>query len=157
MPIHKPETVSKDASDGIGNPCGPYEALLYSDAGGLTQFGAFVEILPPGSRSSLKHWHQHEDEMIYMLAGEVLVHEGDKTTPLRPGDAATFKAGEPVGHNLENASDAEARYLVVGTRSGADRVTYPDNDCVLAYDRAKDERVWTTLAGEPATNPYLES
>ena len=43
--------------DGAGNPCGPCRAILLSDTGRLTQFGAFIEILPPGSRSSLPHWH----------------------------------------------------------------------------------------------------
>ncbi|WP_431286740.1 4Fe-4S binding protein [Roseateles chitinivorans] len=32
--------------------------------GGLTQFGAFIEVLQPGCRSSIKHWHSAEDEMV---------------------------------------------------------------------------------------------
>ena len=31
------------------------ERLQYSDAGGLTQFGAYVETLQPGARSSDRH------------------------------------------------------------------------------------------------------
>lgn len=154
MPIFRPDTVLGDASDGQDNPCGPYEALLYSDAGGLTQFRAFVEVLPPGSRSSIKHWHSTEDEMVYMLAGEVLIHEGDTTTPLRPGEAATFKAGDPVGHCLENASDAEARYLVIGTRGAADTITYPDHDRILRFTRTPETRNWTDFDGNPAQSPY---
>lgn len=154
MPIFRPDTVLREASDGAGNPCGPFEALLYSDAGGLTQFGAFVEVLPPGSRSSIKHWHSTEDEMVYMLAGEVLVHEGDTATPLRPGEAATFRAGDPVGHCIENATDAEARYLVIGTRARRDTVTYPDDDCILTHDRETGERRWTTFDGAPRGTPY---
>jgi uncharacterized cupin superfamily protein len=154
MPIHTPATVTREVSDGTGNPCGPFEALLFSDAGGLTQFGAFVEILPPGSRSSIKHWHSAEDEMVYMLGGEVLVHEGDSTIPLRPGDVATFRAGEPAGHCLENASGAEARYLVIGTRAPVDRVTYSEDDCVLELDRAAGTKRWTTFDGKPRGTPY---
>jgi hypothetical protein len=48
MPIITSDTVQKDSGDGVDDPCGPYAAELYSDTGGLTQFGAFVEILPPG-------------------------------------------------------------------------------------------------------------
>jgi hypothetical protein len=51
--------------------CGPARGLRFSDTGGITQFGAFVECLPPGSRSSLCHWHLREDEFVYMLEGEV--------------------------------------------------------------------------------------
>ena len=154
MPIHRPDTVLREASDGAGNPCGPYEALLFSDAGGLTQFGAFVEILAPGSRSSIKHWHESEDEMVDMLDGELLLHEGDSITPLRPGEAATFKAGDPAGHCLENAGDGPARVLVIGTRGPGDIVTYPDNDCILTFTRDPESRGWTDFAGIPRESPY---
>ncbi len=70
---------------------------LLSDAGGLTQFGAFIETLPPGSRSSRKHWHEREDEFVYLISGTVVLHEGDKESVMRPGDAATFKAGVALG------------------------------------------------------------
>lgn len=154
MPLFPLDRIKTDASDGAGNPCGPYRAMLLSDTGGLTQFGAFIEILPPGSRSSIKHWHASEDEMVYMLEGEVLLHEGDLATPMRPGDTATFRAGDPVGHCLENAGEAEARYLVIGTRSPADTVTYPDHDRILHLDRKGGARRWTDHAGQPAQNPY---
>lgn len=154
MPVFNSGTVKTDNSDGAGNPCGPYRALLFSDSGGLTQFGAFEEILPPGSASSIKHWHAGEDEMIYVLQGEVTLFEGDHSTIMRPGDAATFKAGDPVGHCLQNLSEGEVRYLVIGTRSSGDVVTYPDHDRVLHFDRAADSRHWTDHGGALADNPY---
>ena len=143
-----------DDSDGVGTPCGAYRNLLLSDTGGLTQFGAFIEILPPGSASSVKHWHAHEDEMIHMLSGEVTLLEGDSTAILRPGDTATFKAGTALGHCLQNHSDAEARYLVIGTRSPADVITYPDHDRVLKTVRTPPSRCWTDGQGQPASSPY---
>ena len=154
MPHFTPDQIKPDSSDGVGNPCGPYRAELLSDTGGLTQFGCFIEVLPPGSKSSLKHWHQAEDELVYMLAGEVVLREGDAEVVMQPGDTATFKAGVAVGHCLENRSGAEARYMVVGTRSAADVVTYPDHDRILRYDRMTDSRVYTTLAGEPSISAY---
>ena len=57
--------------------CGAARTLWISEPGGLTQFGALIEVLPPGSRSSLKHWHSAEDEMVYVLDGEVTLIEGD--------------------------------------------------------------------------------
>ncbi|MEF3046342.1 cupin domain-containing protein [Pseudotabrizicola sp. L79] len=154
MPHFTPDQITQDSSDGTGTPCGPYRAHLLSDTGGLTQFGAFIEILPPGSRSALKHWHAAEDELIYMLAGVVTLCEGDSQTVMRAGDTATFKAGTPIGHCLENHSTAEARYLVVGTRAASDVVTYPDHDRVLRFDRASQTRHYTSAAGQPANSPY---
>ncbi|WP_341366106.1 cupin domain-containing protein [Yoonia sp. BS5-3] len=154
MPVFSPKTVKTDSSDGAGDPCGPYHALLFSDSGGLTQFGAFEEILPPGSSSSIKHWHQTEDEMVYILQGEVTLHLGPDTIIMRPGEAATFKAGDPVGHCLTNNSGAEVRYLVIGTRAPVDVVTYPDHDRVLHFDRETQNRRWTDHSGAPADSPY---
>lgn len=156
MPVFTPATVTRDAQDIPGHPCGPADMLRYSDSGGLTQFGAYVEILPPGSRSSLCHWHAREDEMVYMLAGEVTLREGGVSHLLRPGDAATFKAGAPAGHYLKNEGTAEARYLVIGTRSGADRITYPDHDRIVEYDDRAGTETITTLDGSPAAeSPYF--
>ncbi|KQU86403.1 cupin [Ensifer sp. Root31] len=134
--------------------CGPSRVLWISEAGGLTQFGAFIEILSPGSRSSLKHWHKSEDEMVYVLEGTVTVIEGDTETLLHPGDAATFGAGEPTGHFLENRSDAPTRCLVVGTRAPVDVISYPDHNRVCLRYRSLPDDVWTDGRGDPASNPY---
>ena len=155
MPHFPLAQAQTDSSDGSGSSCGPYRDLLLSETGGLTQFGAILEILPPGSASSIKHWHAQEDEMIYMLEGEVTLLEGDSTAILRPGDTATFKAGTPLGHCLQNHSTAEARYLVIGTRAPADVITYPDHDRVLHVTRDPRSRRWTDAQGAPADDsPY---
>ncbi|MEJ1992512.1 MAG: cupin domain-containing protein [Maritimibacter sp.] len=159
MPKISKATVETTHQDGAGDPCGPYSSHAFSDSGGLTQFGVFEEILPPGSRSSLKHWHDSEDEMVYMLDGVAYVTEGDAGYDLHPGEAATFKAGVPAGHCLENRTDSPIRYLVIGTRSNSGSATYPDHDRHLSFTRAPGsrkftDRVFTTLDGSPADTPY---
>ena len=42
-----------------------------TEPGRLTQFGAFIHVLQPGTRSSIKHWHSDEDELVYLLEGEI--------------------------------------------------------------------------------------
>jgi uncharacterized cupin superfamily protein len=133
---------------------GSFSAELISDTGNLTQFGAFVETLTPGSKSSLLHWHSDEDELVYMLKGTVIVHEGDVRTVLSPGDTACFKAGEPVGHCLENTSGEDATYFLVGTRSSADIVTYPGRNRRII--RKDGKHWWTDEAGAPGQDPYSD-
>lgn len=133
--------------EGLNAELGPYSARLLSDAGGLTQFGAFVETLPPGSCSSHKHWHEQEDEFVYLLSGSVWLNEGDTVIEMKPGDAATFKAGVAVGHRLENRSTKPATYLVVGTRSPNDVVHYSDKDLLLT--KVNFEKRRTDRAGNP--------
>ncbi|NIZ07886.1 cupin domain-containing protein [Pseudooceanicola sp. HF7] len=110
---------------------GAFEALLYSDTGGLSQFGAFVETLQPGARSSDRHWHEEEDEFLYMLSGAATVIEDDGAHPLHPGDACCWPAGVANGHHLVNTSEAPCAYLVVGTRKTDDIVHYSDVDKIL--------------------------
>jgi uncharacterized cupin superfamily protein len=101
------------------------------NAGGLTQFGVNLSRLPPGAWSSQRHWHSHEDELVYVLEGELVLVTDDGDEMLRPGDCATFKAGDPNGHHLINRSGRDAVVLEVGTRDPArDRCDYPDIDMV---------------------------
>ena len=131
-----------------GQNDGPYAKIALGDAVGLTQYGVHLERLPPGSRSSHRHWHETEDEFIYMISGELVLIE-DHETLLRAGDAAGWKAGQPLAHCLENRSDSEAEILVVGTRRDSDVVHYPDHDLIL--HRHADSRTFTRLDGSPAT------
>jgi uncharacterized cupin superfamily protein len=133
----------------IGARLQPYAHRAIGDAAGLTQFGAHLERLGPGGRSSLRHWHSDEDEMVYVLEGELVLVE-EVETPLRAGDAAAWKAGAAVGHCLENRSEAPAVYLVVGMRARRDVVTYPDDDLVTTRDgaRRRYERADGAFIGE---------
>ena len=47
------------------------EKQRLGDAVGLTQFGVNITRIKPGSASALRHWHEQEDELIYMLEGEL--------------------------------------------------------------------------------------
>lgn len=141
-----PFTVEPGAPHPVLGPClGPYAHAAIGDAGGLTQFGCHLERLPPGSRSSHRHWHETEDELVYVLGGEVVLVE-DTETLLRAGDAAAWPAGRAVGHCLENRGAADALYLVVGTRRMADIIHYPDAGVTLSVtDRT--HRVYTDATG----------
>lgn len=98
-------------------------------AGGLTQFGANLVTLPPGDWSSQRHWHSAEDEMVVVLTGELVLVEDNGAAILGPGDIATFPAGAPNGHHLQNRSAAPAVFLAIGTdRPAIDACHYPDID-----------------------------
>jgi uncharacterized cupin superfamily protein len=95
---------------------------------GLTQFGINYTTLEPGAQSSYRHYHVCEDEMIYVLDGEIVLITDDGETVLMPGMAAGFPAGVPNGHHLVNRSGAQASYLEIGTRNPDEDVTYSDVD-----------------------------
>lgn len=128
-----------------------YACNALGDAAGLATMGVHLERLPPGARSSLRHWHDAEDEFVYVLAGAVVLVEGSET-PLGTGDAAGWKAGAPVGHCLENRGADDAVYLVVGTRAERDVVHYPDQDLVL--EKTGPARRYTRADGSPVGQAY---
>lgn len=119
------------------------------DAVGLTQFGVNISRIGPGAASSLRHYHEQEDEFILMLEGELVLIENDGEVVLRPGDAAGFKANSGNAHRLVNRSTKDAVYFEVGTRSPHDRVHYPDVDLML--ERDKNGRRYLHKSGESYT------
>jgi uncharacterized cupin superfamily protein len=142
-PVHEPDP----RHPVLGAGPGPYSHVVIGDAGGLTQFGAHLEILPPGSRSGFRHWHETEDEMVYVLSGELVLIE-DSETILRPGDAACWPAGLAIGHCLENRSGGDASYLTIGTRNRADTIHHTDHDLITHKDGPA--RRYTRRDGSPA-------
>jgi uncharacterized cupin superfamily protein len=119
----------------------PYDAemegrssLRVGDAGGLTQFGANIVILAPGAKSSLRHWHERQDEFVMVTQGICTLVDDHGETPMSVGDCATFKAGDPNGHCFINKTDDEARFLVIGTRTETETGWYSDIDLKISVD-----------------------
>lgn len=97
------------------------------EVGGLEDFGANHVVLEPGGLSSQRHWHEEEDEMVVMLAGEAVLVEEEGETLLRAGDVAVFPKGVASGHHLVNRSDADCVFVAIG-RAARGHCHYPDID-----------------------------
>jgi uncharacterized cupin superfamily protein len=110
------------------------ERKRLGNAAGLEQFGVNLTRLKPGAASSLRHCHEREDELIYMLEGELVLIEDEGEIVLRPGDAAGFKADSGDGHQLINRTERDAVYLEIGTRAKHERVDYADVDMLMIRD-----------------------
>src|SRR5271169_4482395 len=104
------------------------ERKRLGNAVGLDQFGVNLTTLKPGAASALRHWHEKEDELVYVLEGEVVLIDDGGETVLKAGDAAGFKANVPNGHHLVNKSGSDAVYLEIGARAKQERAEYPDVD-----------------------------
>jgi uncharacterized cupin superfamily protein len=103
---------------------------------GLTQFGINLLSLPPGAWSSQRHWHEGEDEFVYVVEGEVVLVTDAGDENLRAGDCAGFPANDGNGHCLQNRSAADALVLEIGTRvKGGDTAHYPDIDMIARRRR----------------------
>jgi uncharacterized cupin superfamily protein len=121
--------------------------IRLGNAVGLTQFGVNLTTLKPGAATSLRHWHEHQDELVYILEGELVLVEDEGETVLRAGDAAGWKANVRNGHHLINRSDRDAILLEIGTRTPREHVEYSDVD--LIYDTDERGTRATHRSGEP--------
>ena len=113
----------------------------------MSQFGVNICTLKPGAASSQRHWHENEDELVYVLEGEVVLCEDAGETVLKAGEAAAWKAGVADGHCIVNRSDRDAVVLEVGSRAAKERAVYSDIDMMVVRD-GKDFR-YTKKSGEP--------
>ena len=118
----------------------------------LTQFGVNHTTLAPRASSALRHYHTHEDELVYVLAGSPTLETDEGRTELKPGDVVGFKGGETNGHRIINLSDEPVEILEVGTRRpNVDEVEYPDVDLRYAQNldagEGQPRRIFTRRDG----------
>ena len=110
------------------------EKKRLGNAVGIDQFGVNLMTLKPGSWSSQRHWQHTEDEMVFVVSGEVVLCEDGGETVLKAGEAAGWKSGVPNGHCLINRTDKDVVVLEIGTRHAKEQVTYSDIDMVMTRD-----------------------
>lgn len=153
MPVIDPSTAPSRSGTRYpaphDTPCRDRTWLALGEAGGLTQFGVNRLTLPPGTWSSQRHWHSHEDEFVMVLSGHVTLVTDAGSEPMGPGACAAFPAGERNGHHLINDSDADAVILVVGSRDPRDHGEYSDIDMVFGPDRYRTGARYTRRDGTP--------
>ena len=105
---HQPRAKRYYFDVGLGSVC-----LSGTDTGGAY---CLVEVsLAPGMGVP-RHTHTREDEVYFVLAGELEVAVGDETFVLRPGD--TLLAPRDIPHKLRNSGNTTNHYLLVFSPSG---------------------------------------
>ncbi len=127
----------------------PRHKRRLGDALGLTRIGINLTMLPPGKESSMRHWHTHEDEFVYVLEGEVVLRTEAGEQLLGAGMCAGFVAGVANGHQLINRSPRPALYLEISNRDAADRGHYSDPDVDLVWNPPNAPGKFTRRDGTP--------
>jgi uncharacterized cupin superfamily protein len=118
----------------------PREKRRLGDALGLTKIGINRTTLPPGKESSMRHWHTHEEEFLFVLEGEVVLRTDEGEQLLVAGCCAGFPAGAENGHQVINRSTRPAVYLEISNRDAEDSVYYTDSDVDMVVLRGNMTR-----------------
>ena len=138
-PALDPRSLEARSSSGYPEPYRsrvlPREKRALGDALGLKTIGINQTVLPPGKESSMRHWHTHEEEFVYVLSGEVVLITDAGEQVLKAGMCAGFPACDDArkgdGHQLVNRSDQPAVYLEVSNRDPRDTAHYSDVDLLF--------------------------
>ncbi len=91
---------------------------------GLQHLGMHLVRLPPGRDSTTYHYHDGEEEFLYVLSGRGIAEIGATTQEIGPGDFMGFPRGS-AAHLLSNPFDSDLVYLMGGEHRDLDVVHYP--------------------------------
>ena len=89
------------------------------DLTGLLNIGVHIIEVAPGRDSTEHHVHYHEEECIFILAGEATAYIGDDAHVVGPGDFIGYRTGG-LPHSLSNTGTEMLRVLVMGQRADHD-------------------------------------
>jgi uncharacterized cupin superfamily protein len=106
------------------NPSAIRHTTCLTDALGLTGMGVHLVHLRPGDLSSEHHFHEEDEEFVYLLSGRAVASIGDQQLEVEAGDFMAFPKSSPP-HHMENRGSEDVVYLVGGTRSPIDICNYP--------------------------------
>ncbi len=151
LPALDPGDVAEQSTSGYPEPyrsrvSGRHRKRL-GDAAGLKNFGVNLVTLDPRSESSMRHWHERQDEFVFVLEGEVTLVTNAGRQRLTAGMAAGFVAGNADAHQLVNETNKPAVYLEIGDRTPEDRASYPDVDLAAHWSGGK--WIFTRKNGRP--------
>ncbi|GGN89827.1 MULTISPECIES: cupin domain-containing protein [Haloarcula] len=134
---------------------------LAPPAGG-EDIGASLYDVAPGKRLWLRHYHEGNEEAMFVREGSGTLWLGPdaEAHALEPGDYVALPAGEESAHEIE-AGDEGLRLLMVSTMAEPDITVYPDKDMVGLYAGAapggdSDERSISTYLDLHAEMAYWE-
>lgn len=108
---------------------------------GLSNLGIHIVRIESGHDSTTHHYHDADEEFIYILSGSGTAKIDTTEYPVGPGDFMAFPVGGPA-HSLHNSSDEDLVYMVGGECNLPDVVHYPDiQRSMIKTDRG--ERRWS--------------
>ena len=95
-----------------------------SDLTGMRRIGIHLVRLEAGRESTQFHYHDADEEFLYVLEGRGIAEIGDEEHEVGPGDFMGFGAPS-APHALRNPFDEDLVYLMGGERNATDVVHYP--------------------------------
>jgi uncharacterized cupin superfamily protein len=93
---------------------------------GSVSIGLMIQTVQPGCRSSRRHRHVFQEEILVVMEGAGTLLHGDERVPVEPGDCVCYVAGAPEAHTFENTGQADLVIWAFGNRFRHEVCVYPD-------------------------------
>jgi len=113
----------------VGYAFEPPVAATMADVGrtlGSRKIGLTIQTVAPGQRSSRRHRHVFQEELLIVMSGEGTLLHGEARVPCGPGDAFLYLPGDPAPHSFENSGHAPLVIWAFGDRHPYEVCEYPD-------------------------------
>jgi len=93
---------------------------------GSASIGLAIQTVQSGHRSSRRHRHVFQEEILIVMGGTGVLHHGDERLPVGPGDAICYLPGDGEAHAFENTGSEELIVWAFGNRFRHEVCIYPD-------------------------------
>jgi len=93
---------------------------------GSDKIGLIIQTVKPGDRSSRRHRHLFQEEILVVMAGTAALLHGDERIAAKAGDAFCYLAGDPEPHTFENTGTEDLVIWAFGNRFDHEVCLYPD-------------------------------
>jgi uncharacterized cupin superfamily protein len=87
---------------------------------GAQALGLSLFEVPPGAATFQLHAHHANEELIIVLAGQLILTTNEGERELQTGEVVACVAGHEGAHRLDNQGDNPARVLIVSTMVAPD-------------------------------------
>jgi uncharacterized cupin superfamily protein len=93
---------------------------------GSLSIGLNIQTVAPGFRSSRRHRHVFQEEILIVVAGTGALLHGEQRIDVGPGDAFCYRPDDPELHTFENTGTGDLVIWAFGNRFVHEVCLYPD-------------------------------
>lgn len=114
---------------------------------GAKNIGFHLEVLNPKTFSCPYHYHELEEELVYVIEGEAIVRKNNEYRKLKAGDLIYYETGLESAHHIYNHSNKPFKFLVLSTK-------FPEENCFYPDSKKKLNKKTRTVTQEGLTVDY---
>jgi uncharacterized cupin superfamily protein len=93
---------------------------------GSRSIGLTIPTVTPGCRSSRRHRHVFQEEILIVMAGQGALLHNDERISVGPGDCFCYRPEDPDFHSFENTGATDLVIWAFGNRFAHEVCLYPD-------------------------------